>query len=145
MSHPTGLEGFSWLERTQKGKLWGRKGEVFVFFFFLIFFCESSLSLRELKACFRGRPGLASHQHFNDRRDNHSGCSFYSRNYGVPHNTGLPASSCAPSRSSNRGSQSHPPPPPPSREETLVSEALLLLGTAFCASPSCQDKKDTLL
>lgn len=32
MSHPTGLEGFSWLERTQKEKLWGRKGEGFFFF-----------------------------------------------------------------------------------------------------------------
>lgn len=104
-----GWRDFLGLNAHRKGSF-GAGREKFLFFFFLIFFCESSLSLRELKACFRGRPGLASHQHFNDRRDNHSGCSFYSRNYGVPHNTGLPASSCAPSRSSNRGSQSHPPP-----------------------------------
>lgn len=88
----------------------GRRG-------FLIFFCESSFSLREPKACFRGRPGLASHQHFNDCRHNHSGRSFYSRNYRVPHNTGLPASSCATSCSWNGRNQSHPPPPPPPQQK----------------------------
>lgn len=73
-------------------------------------FLKSSLvSPSFLKACFLGRPGLASHQHFNSCTHSHSGHSFYSRKCGVPHNSGLPASSCATSCSSNRGNQSHPP------------------------------------
>lgn len=127
-----GWEDFLGLNADGKGS-WISKGERFLKYSFV--------SPPFLKACVLGRPGLASHQHFNDHRHNHPGHSFYSRNCGVPHNSGLPSSSCAISCSSDRGNQSHPPP----RGAAPVSAALLRLGTAFCASPSCQNRKDTLL
>lgn len=72
---------------------------------FEIFFCESSLS----EGLFSGETWLGKSPALQDHRHSHSGHSFYSKNCGVPHNSGLPASSCATSCSSNRGNQSHPP------------------------------------